>query len=221
MNAALGCQPEPGYQAAMATSKPRRIAPKEKLAAIETAAELLFARAGYVETSMADIAVEAGVAVGTLYRFFPDKPALLAAVHRQVEVRFVAAMERGWRCGGAFAARFAPMVGALFDEAEASREVLAILMMTRELAGTGRDAPGAAFMVTIAAMYREGQAAGAYRDGDAAVAAAIAYGMVEGAMRLMMAADWAPRRAVIETELVYALNAAFLRSAAPLSAARH
>ena len=44
------------------------------------AAELLFARRGYEPTPMADVALRAGVGVGTLYHHFPDKRALLLAL---------------------------------------------------------------------------------------------------------------------------------------------
>jgi AcrR family transcriptional regulator len=41
------------------------------------AAETLFTRRGFGETSVADVAERAGVGVGTLYHHFPDKRALL------------------------------------------------------------------------------------------------------------------------------------------------
>ena len=41
------------------------------------AAEQLFTRRGYAETSVSDIARRAGVGVGTLYHHFPDKRAIL------------------------------------------------------------------------------------------------------------------------------------------------
>jgi AcrR family transcriptional regulator len=186
------------------------MAPADKRAAIEAAAERLFAAQGFAATSVADIAGAADVAVGSVYRFFPDKPALLAAVHRRVEARFIEAMRRGWSSTPRFADRFAPMVAALFDEADASREVTAILAMVRDFAG-GDAAPGAAFVDVIAGMYAQGQAAGAYRGGDPAAVAAIAYGMVEGAMRHAMTHCTAAARRAAEAELVAAMNAAFLR----------
>lgn len=48
--------------------------------AILEAAERLFARAGYHQTKMADLAAEAGVAVGTLYRYFKNKEEVFASL---------------------------------------------------------------------------------------------------------------------------------------------
>lgn len=194
----------------MATRKPRRIAPEAKLAAVEAAAEKHFAQRGYDAVSMADIAAEAEVAVGTVYRFFDDKAALLDAVRQRVEERFVSAMLAGWSSAEAFADRFAPMVTALFDEAERSREVTALLA-TRH-GGEGGDAAGRAFVPVIADMYRQGVAADAYRASDPEIAAAMAYGMVEAAMRHAMAHGFAQTRGKAEAQLVAALNACFLRA---------
>ena len=41
------------------------------------AAEQLFTRQGFAETSVSDVARRAGVGVGTLYHHFPDKHAML------------------------------------------------------------------------------------------------------------------------------------------------
>lgn len=186
------------------------MAPADKLAAIEAAAERLFARDGFGPTSIADIAADADVAVGTVYRFFQDKTALLARVRQRVEERFVHAMRAHWSSRLRYAERFAPMVAALLDEGEASRSVVSLLAMEPDAAASGPPGPGAGFTAAIAALYREGQAAGAYHPGDPDLAAAIAYGMVEGAMRFMMAGDWHERRSLAEPALVAAMNAAFL-----------
>lgn len=47
------------------------------------AAEKLFARKGYAETAMEDVAASAGLAVGTIYNYFPSKSALLLAIVRR------------------------------------------------------------------------------------------------------------------------------------------
>ena len=52
----------------------------EKEAAIQAAAERLFAERGYAATRTADIAQAAGVTERTLFRYFPDKDALLRRV---------------------------------------------------------------------------------------------------------------------------------------------
>jgi len=43
----------------------------------------LFAKKGYVEVAMEDVAARAGLAVGTIYNYFPSKSALLLAIVRR------------------------------------------------------------------------------------------------------------------------------------------
>ena len=50
---------------------------------IVKAAEKLFARKGYAEVAMEDVAARAGLAVGTIYNYFPSKSALLLAIVRR------------------------------------------------------------------------------------------------------------------------------------------
>ncbi|MGA9721371.1 MAG: TetR/AcrR family transcriptional regulator [Candidatus Binatus sp.] len=47
---------------------------------IVKAAEKLFARKGYAEVAMEDVAASAGLAVGTIYNYFQSKSALLLAI---------------------------------------------------------------------------------------------------------------------------------------------
>jgi len=49
---------------------------------IVKAAEKLFARKGYGDVAMEDVAARAGLAVGTIYNYFPSKSALLLAIVR-------------------------------------------------------------------------------------------------------------------------------------------
>jgi AcrR family transcriptional regulator len=57
------------------------------------AAALLFARGGYPETSMEDIAARADLATGTVYNYFDSKAELLAAVVAQQTQEVVAMAE--------------------------------------------------------------------------------------------------------------------------------
>lgn len=50
---------------------------------IVKAAEKLFARKGYAEIAMEEVAARAGIAVGTIYNYFPSKSALLLAIVRR------------------------------------------------------------------------------------------------------------------------------------------
>ena len=56
---------------------------QERERRIVRAAEKLFARKGYAEVAMEDVAERAGLAVGTIYNYFPSKSALLLAIIRR------------------------------------------------------------------------------------------------------------------------------------------
>src|SRR5271168_4892834 len=56
---------------------------QERERRIVRAAEKLFARKGYTEVAMEDVAARAGLAVGTIYNYFPSKSALLLAIVRR------------------------------------------------------------------------------------------------------------------------------------------
>jgi len=73
------------------TRKPRTDAQRNRGRILEVAREA-FARHG-ANTSLDDIAKEAGVGAGTLYRHFPARDALIEAVYRS-EVEKLAAAER-------------------------------------------------------------------------------------------------------------------------------
>ena len=62
-----------------ARARPARADAQQNLSALLTAARTVFARSG-VDAPARDIAAEAGVGVGTLYRHFPNRAALVAAV---------------------------------------------------------------------------------------------------------------------------------------------
>jgi AcrR family transcriptional regulator len=57
------------------------------------AAERCMARYGLRRVSMGDVAAEAGVSRGSVYRYFPDRDALVDAVLERTADRFVAASE--------------------------------------------------------------------------------------------------------------------------------
>ncbi|AFC86176.1 transcriptional regulator [Frateuria aurantia DSM 6220] len=59
---------------------PKRQRGKERVAALLEAAGRLFAAKGYPGTTMTEIAAEAGASIGSLYQFFPSKPAIAAAL---------------------------------------------------------------------------------------------------------------------------------------------
>jgi AcrR family transcriptional regulator len=81
----------PTKRARTAVRKPRRDAQKNRERILDVAKEA-FTRSG-ANTSLDDIAKQAGVGPGTLYRHFPTRDELLEAVYR-TEVEKLAAAER-------------------------------------------------------------------------------------------------------------------------------
>ncbi|MGP8121339.1 MAG: TetR family transcriptional regulator [Xanthobacteraceae bacterium] len=67
---------------AVATQKrgSSRLPREERVGAIESAARVVFCRRGYAEASIAEIAAEAGIAEGTIYKFFDSKRQLVMRV---------------------------------------------------------------------------------------------------------------------------------------------
>jgi TetR/AcrR family transcriptional regulator len=78
----------------VASSPSPRLPPAERRASILEAALRLFARRGYAASTTRDLAAAAGVTEPVLYRHFPSKAALFAALLREVGDRVVARLER-------------------------------------------------------------------------------------------------------------------------------
>jgi AcrR family transcriptional regulator len=64
-------------RAGRSSHPPQQVRSRATRARILRTSSALIAKQGYERTSMAEIAAEAGVGAGTLYRYFPDKRALL------------------------------------------------------------------------------------------------------------------------------------------------
>lgn len=160
--------------------------PEGKREAVCRAGEALFASRGYAGTTMAEIAREAGVAVGTLYTLFPDKRALLTELHRRMERRFADATAQGWAAGQTAGERLDRMVDSLFEAAAEVAEIMPLYELTRDTVSSDDYRPGADVMAVILRQYMEAVRRGEFHRHDPAAAAAVAHGMVEGAMR-----DWA------------------------------
>lgn len=175
--------------------------PDAKRAAILSCGENMFAQQGYTGTTMADIAESADVAVGTVYRLFPDKPSLLAALHAKMEDDFIAGMVAGWNSVGAYADKFGPMIDALFRQAEIVYEIMPLYSMTKDVVGATDYVPGAKMISTIETLYAEGVDAGALRAFPPGIHAYLAHGLVEGGMRAWMANPSESMRALIVQEL--------------------
>lgn len=192
--------------------KRREMNPEGKRAAVMAAGEKLFASHGYTNTSMADIARAADVAVGTLYRLFPDKPSLLAALHSAMEDRFIAAMKEGWHRKETYAERFQPMLEALFEEADTVREIMPLYTMTRDVIGAANYQPGLRMMNAIEDLYALGVKAGVFRKMPKGLIGPLSHSMVDGGMRALMADPSARRKRQIVQEMTALFQRSFVVS---------
>ncbi|HKR14980.1 MAG TPA: TetR/AcrR family transcriptional regulator [Pyrinomonadaceae bacterium] len=174
----------------MAVSDKRAVAISDKRGAILRAAICVFARNGYFNSKVADIAREAGVADGTVYLYFKSKEEILHSIFdRSVEDGLGAARKR---------------VEGIEDPREKLRQI-ALLHLERlgadrdlavvfqvELRGSTKfmeefSAAGfAEYLALIKSTFEEGQRAGLFRaELNATVVAKILFGALDE-----MATNW-------------------------------
>jgi AcrR family transcriptional regulator len=129
------------------TSAPK-LTPKaaQTRAHILTTALDLFARQGYEQTTMRDIATAAECSLGLTYRYFARKESLVLALYAQLEHEFVTQVAR--LPPGPLAARFTAALHAHLANLAPYRSVL------RALFGAALDPSGAGVLGTDAAGVR-------------------------------------------------------------------
>jgi AcrR family transcriptional regulator len=161
-----------------------RRAPEVRQGRVLAEATRLFAERGYENTSVNEVAKEAGVSVGALYKYFPDKPALLEAVLAAFEDEFVTAMRQAREAPGSHFERLERMVHGLFELASQRDHFFwALTSGTHGLRGARPSTPGARIREEIARFLESGIAAGEFRAVDPEQVAALGFGVVETAMR--------------------------------------
>lgn len=174
--------------------------PVGKRAAILGIGEKLFAERGFAGVSMADIAAGADVAVGTLYRHFPDKAALLGALHARMEDRFIGVMLRAWAATPAYPEKLRGLVTSLLHEALAVADLMPLYSLTRDVVGQVDYRPGERTISAIMLLFREARAARAFVNMDANLAARMAYALVEAGMYTLLSASSAAERKRLITQ---------------------
>ncbi len=140
-----------------------------------------FAAHGFEKTRLADVAKAADVAVGTIYLRYPGKAELLAGVLGEIEDRFAAAMDTPAIWALPWPERFQAVFRANLDLALSDPDLASLMGLAPFAMGVWR--PGDRIRPMIVRHIMAGQASGALRPGfDPQIVAAIAYGMVEGAL---------------------------------------
>jgi AcrR family transcriptional regulator len=186
----------------------RRYKPEETRARILKAAHELFGSRGYVATSTADIAAQAGVAEGSIFYHFGSKAALMTALGARFGEAMVAAM-RGDATGPA---QLEPgqMIARAFAHAHASG-------LLRQRVGLTPDDPAAqplmaaARDVSVRFIEQVMQARGPDRlpaGMDIPTAASLAYAAVHDALERLQAGEINTPRAVVEAECIRFVRAA-------------
>lgn len=150
------------------------------------AASRLFAKNGFESTKISDVAKLANVSVGTIYLRYPNKSSLLAGVLNNYENRFVEVMKADHIQNLKYPERFTEMFRALIDLAIASPEMKA-LMQLATYAGSDEWDCGRSIKEAIAQNIKTAQERGTFRKGiEPELAAAIAYGMIDGVIHHMV-----------------------------------
>lgn len=87
-----------GLATSLARKQPRQSRSRQMVAAIMQAAAETFAELGYARTTTNKIAERAGVSIGSLYQYFPNKDSVLLALHEEhlaeIHPKIASALER-------------------------------------------------------------------------------------------------------------------------------
>lgn len=168
----------------------KRLAISDKRAAILRAAISVFARCGYFNSKVADIAREAGVADGTVYLYFKSKEEILHSIFdRSVEEALGAARKRVARLKDP-REKLRQIAHLHLERLGADRDLAVVFQV--ELRGSTKfmeefSAAGfAEYLALIRSTFEEGQRAGLFRaDLNARVVAKVLFGALDE-----MATNW-------------------------------
>lgn len=158
--------------------------------AILAAAGHLFTGKGYERTTIADVAREAGVAVGSVYRHFTDKADLLYAVKVQSDQRFFDVFTLPEVTSGPYPDRIRAMMAAIFAVGSRHSGMLQLMGLPNQLVGdASKQRSDEPIQSAIKGFLDEAVAAGAFRPIDTEAAAVMSYGMVQSALRRCFETD--------------------------------
>jgi TetR/AcrR family fatty acid metabolism transcriptional regulator len=168
----------------------KRLAISDKRQAILRAAISVFARCGYFNSKVADIAREAGVADGTVYLYFKSKEEILHSIFdRSVEEALGAARKRVKRLSDP-REKLRQIAHMHLERLGADRDLAVVFQV--ELRGSTKfmeefSAAGfAEYLALIRSTFEEGQRAGMFRaDLNARVVAKVLFGALDE-----MATNW-------------------------------
>ena len=154
------------------------------------AAVRVFARKGYYNSRVSDIAREAGVAAGTIYLYFKTKDDILVTLFREKMAEFVGALRKAIVDEPDAASKVRRLVALHFRMLEESPELAEVVQVElrqgqKFFRGASSQEIGAYFAL-IGSVLEEGVAEGRFRSG---LAVKVATKMLFGAMD-QMATSW-------------------------------
>jgi AcrR family transcriptional regulator len=160
----------------------RSIGQEEKRRVILDAAVRVFARKGFHEARVGDIAEEAGVAHGLLYHYFPSKEAVLETVFRDTWADLLEAIRDVERSGAAGREQLRHVAAILLRSWRRQPDLVRVLV--REIARSGglgsRVEDVRAMLAAIERIVERGQGTGEFRaELDPRLAAIVVYGALE------------------------------------------
>src|SRR3989337_1236907 len=133
------------------------------------AAVRVFARKGYYNSRVSDIAREAGVAAGTIYLYFKTKDDILVTLFRDKMAEFVGALRKAIADEPDAASKVRRLVALHFRMLEESPELAEVVQVElrqgqKFFRGASSQEIGAYFAL-IGSVLEEGVAAGRFRSG--------------------------------------------------------
>jgi TetR/AcrR family fatty acid metabolism transcriptional regulator len=154
------------------------------------AAIRVFARNGYYNSRVSDIAREAGIASGTIYLYFRTKEEILVTLFREKMAAFVAHLRReiaGERDAVAKIRRLVELHFTVLEESPALAEVVQVELRQGQKFFRGASAHEvSAYFELIGSVLEEGVAAGHFRaDVPVKVATKVLFGAMD-----QMATSW-------------------------------
>lgn len=180
------------------------------------AAIRVFARNGYYNSRVSDIAREAGIASGTIYLYFRTKDEILVTLFREKMAEWVAHVRREIASESDPIARVRRLVALHFTVLESNPDLAEVVQV--ELRQGHKFFRGAsahevsAYFELISSLLEEGVAAGAIRDD---VPIKLATKMLFGAMD-QLATSWVlGKRAYRLTDAADAVASIFLKGVTP------
>ena len=165
------------------------------------AAERCFVRSGFHRTTMQDVAAEAGMSPGNLYRYFPSKDAMMAGLAERDRTKMAEDFSE-LSVGGDFMALFARLGRKHFEEEPREKAVLCLEIWAEATRNAAFAQMTRAFDCEVigrmTTLFREAQAAGILPAGpDPETLAVFISTMADGLIvRRAVAPDFNPEREV-------------------------